>query len=78
MNIHVYYYIVQGGGNIAESFLPENFNDIGTFSDMGPKYIISFKNEKRVGVRNDVICQTFLSFESNSTNVLNDVNHQNA
>ena len=27
--------LIQDGANIAESFLPKNFGDIGTFGDMG-------------------------------------------
>ena len=58
-----------GGPNIAESFLAKKFGDIGTFGDIGHfrrygnknKFFRS-KNEKRVGVGNDVICQTIFQF----------------
>ena len=55
----------KGGTNIAESFLPKKIGDIGrfgdicTFCDMETEKKICSKNENRVGVRNDVICQTF-------------------
>jgi hypothetical protein len=49
-------YFITGG-----SFLPKrNFDDIGTFGDMETKITFLLKkSEKRVEVRNDVICQTF-------------------
>jgi hypothetical protein len=30
----------RGGGNIAESFLPKNFGDIGTFGDIAPPFVL--------------------------------------
>jgi hypothetical protein len=44
---------VQRGGQYRRKFLTEIFGDMGT------KIIFCSKSEKRVGVRNDVICQTF-------------------
>jgi hypothetical protein len=55
---------IQGEPDIAEIFWQKLyilahilgiFGDIGTFGDMGTEKKISFKNEKCVGVKNDVI-----------------------
>ena len=54
-------YILQGG-HIAESLLTKKFGDIFTFRDMGTEINILFKNEKRVGVQNDVMCRTIFQF----------------
>ena len=53
-----------GGPNIAGSFLAKKIGNIGTFGDIGhfrrygKKKLFRSKNKKRVGVGNDVICQT--------------------
>jgi hypothetical protein len=46
-----------GVPNIAESFLPRNFGDIGHFRRYGDRNKFLFKMKKRVGVRNDVMCR---------------------
>jgi hypothetical protein len=58
----VHFENLKGGGSISSNvFCQKNsaiwgtFSDIGIFGDMGKKYSISFKNEKSVGVRNNVI-----------------------
>jgi hypothetical protein len=43
--------------NIAERFLPRNFGEIGHFRRYGDRNKFLFKNEKRVGVRNNVMCR---------------------
>ena len=46
------------GDNIAESFLAKKFGNIGHFRKYGNKNnFFRSKNEKRVGVGNDVTCQ---------------------
>ena len=52
-------YLLQGEPNIAESLLPKNSSILGIFGDMGTTIIFFVQNDKRVGVRNDVICRTF-------------------
>ena len=52
-------YIIYRGGNIAE----KKIGDIGHFRRYGNKNkFFRSKNEKRVSVGNDVICQTIFQF----------------
>jgi hypothetical protein len=60
---------LQGGPNIAKSFLAKKFGNIGTFGNIGhfrqygnKNKLFCSKNEKRVGVGNDVICRTIFQF----------------
>jgi hypothetical protein len=46
--MHTYLKLNTGGGNIAESILPENFGDIGTFGDMRIEITFLFKKMKNV------------------------------